>query len=532
MTFTILAILAAQTILGALDNVLHHELTERLPSRPSARRELALHSAREGIYGVLFLIFAWVEPSGVFAAAVLALLLVEVVITIADFIEEDRTRRLPPFERVLHTVLAVLYGTFLALVVPMLVGRVAAPSGVAFVSHGLFSWFFTLASLGVLAFSVRNVIAVQRLGRPRALPLVSPHSGRTVLVTGATGFIGSALVRRLLARGDRVFVLTRDARQSEALFGESVRHVESLSVIPRETRIDAVVNLAGAPVLGLPWTKGRRRALLHSRVELTNGLVDWMGSLQRAPSVLVSGSAIGFYGDRADAVLTEEVEAGRDFAAELCHRWEQAAKRAEAFKTRVVCLRIGLVLDTDGGALPMMVLPVRLGGGAILGSGAQWMSWIARNDLLRMIMNAIDDARWAGPVNAVAPEPVRHADFQRALARTLKRPLLLKVPAWALRFAMGEMSSVLLNSQCVVPARALNLGFAYDTAWAGDALEVQLGAPPPPLPSPDVLLHGTRTPEKTQVQSTEGESDDDHGVRGGAVAVRSQGAGGAGRKRA
>lgn len=532
MTFTILSLLAAQTILGALDNFLHHEITERLPTRPSARRELALHSAREGIYAVLFLIFAWVEPSGLFAAVVLALLLCEVVITIADFIEEDRTRRLPPFERVLHTVLAVLYGTFLALVVPYLAGQVGQANGVAFVSHGLFSWFFTVASIGVLAFSVRNVIAVRRLGQVRPARFVSPHSGRTVLVTGATGFIGAALVERLLARGDRVFVLTRDARQSQALFGDRVRHVEALSVIPRETRIDAVVNLAGAPIIGLPWTRWRRAALRRSRVDLTQALVDWMGSLQRAPAVLVSGSAIGIYGDRGDSILTEEVEPGAGFAAELCRDWEKAALKASGIKTRVVCLRIGLVFDKEGGALPMMALPVRFGVGSIMGSGAQWMSWITRADLLRMIMNAMDDSRFEGAINAVAPEPLRQADFQRALARTLRRPLLLAVPAQLLRLLLGEMSSLFLFSQCVVPSKALSLGFGYDQAWAADALDLQLGAPPRPLPSPDVLLRAPAAPEKTALESNDGESDDDHVVRGGVVAVRTQGTGGTGRKRA
>ncbi|MBP6012265.1 MAG: TIGR01777 family oxidoreductase [Alphaproteobacteria bacterium] len=482
MTLTMLTILALQTLLGALDNVLHHELTERLPSKPSARRELALHSAREGIYGVLFMIFAWVEPSGLAAAAVLALLLSEVAITITDFIEEDRTRRLPPLERALHTVLAVLYGTFLALVVPWLAAQMGQGTGVAFVSHGLFSWFFTCASIGVLAFSVRNIIAVQRLGRARSAPIVSPHSGRTVLVTGATGFIGAALVERLLARGDRVFVLTRDARQSRALFADRVRHVETLAVIPRETRIDAVVNLAGAPIIGLPWTAARKREIWRSRVDLTNNLVDWMGSLQRAPAVLVSGSAIGIYGDRGDTTLNDDAGAGTDFAAMLCLAWEQAAMRAAAYKARVVCLRIGLVLDPSGGPLPMMALPARFGLGAVLGSGMQWMSWIARADLLRMIMNAIDDTRWAGAINAVAPEPLCHADFQRALARTLHRPLFLQAPAWALKLLLGEMSSIFLFSQRVLPETALRLDFAYDVAWAADALDQQLGPPPRPLP--------------------------------------------------
>lgn len=494
MTLTALLILAAQTILGALDNVLHHEITERLPSRPSARRELALHATREAIYAVLFLIFAWVEPSGIFAAIVLTLLVVEVAVTITDFLEEDRTRRLPPFERVLHTVLAVLYGTFLGLTIPWLVAQAMAPTSVAWISHGLLSWFFTLASIGVFAFAIRNAIAVRILGTmvAQSAEPQSP-SGRTVLVTGATGFLGAPLVERLLARGDRVFVVARDARQSRALFGERVTHVERLDTLPRETRIDAIVNLAGAPIIGLPWTRARREQLWRSRIDLTDNLIRWIKTIDHAPAVLVNASAIGYYGDKADAELGEDARAGEGFAADLCRIWEDAAARAEHLGMRVVCLRIGLVLDASGGALPMMALPACFGLGATFGNGQQWMSWIARNDLLRMLLAAIDNPLWHGAINATAPEPIRNADFQRALARVLHRPLLLAAPAWVLRTMLGEMSSIFLFSQRVIPQRAQGLGFTFDVHFAADALALMLGPPPAPLPQ---VIHPARPAAK------------------------------------
>lgn len=474
MTTIMLVLLTLQTLLGALDNVLHHEITERLPSRPSARRELALHSGREFIYGVLFLVFAWVEPSGIAAMAVLALLAVEIVITIADFLEEDRTRKLPPFERVLHTVLAIIYGAFVATVVPWLVWMSAFPTSLTPVDHGLFSWFFTVASIGVFGFAIRNFFAVRALGRHAATVQHVPSSGRTVLVTGGTGFIGSLLVQRLVSRGDRVFALSRDPRQARVVLGHSVQHIESLADLPAETRIDAVVNLAGAPIIGLPWTPGRRRAIRASRIGLTRSLVEWMGTLEKAPAVLVSGSAIGFYGDRADEAMTEAKPAGDGFAADLCRDWETEAFRARALGTRVVCLRTGLVLDTAGGALPMMALPARFGLGAVFGNGKQWMSWITRADLVRMIISALDSTRWEGAINAVAPEPLRHGDFQRAMARALRRPLYLGVPAWVLKLAMGEMSTIFLHSQRVVPQRAQELGFTFDVHWAADALNLLL----------------------------------------------------------
>ncbi|MFN8947347.1 MAG: TIGR01777 family protein, partial [Alphaproteobacteria bacterium] len=189
MTLAMLWLLTFQILFGALDNILHHEITERLPARPSARRELALHSGREASYGILFLLFAWIEPGGLAAMAVMGLLVMEVVITLADFLEEDRTRKLPPFERILHTVLAISYGAFLLLAVPWLVAQAAAPTGFVWVDHGLFSWFLTVASVGVLGFAIRNALAVRALGRMKPAARAAAPSGRSVLVTGGTGFV-------------------------------------------------------------------------------------------------------------------------------------------------------------------------------------------------------------------------------------------------------------------------------------------------------------------------------------------------------
>jgi uncharacterized protein (TIGR01777 family) len=528
MTATVLVMLTLQILFGALDNVLHHELTERLPQRPSARYELTLHSAREAIYGCLFLVFAWMEPQGLFAVAVLMLLGAEIVITLADFLEEDRTRSLPPFERVLHTVLAIFYGGFLISVIPWLATSALAPSTVTFASHGLFSWFFTVSSIGVFAFSIRNAIAVRVLWRHNVETEAHPPSGRTVLVTGGTGFVGSALVARLLARGDRLIVLSRDTRQARVLLGDRVHHIAALTELPVETQIDAVVNLAGAPIIGLPWTASRRKAIWNSRVKGTEALVAWMGTLERAPRVLVSGSAIGFYGDRIDEVLTESAPRGEGFAADLCDAWECAARHATAIGIRVVCLRIGLVLEKRGGALPMMALPARFGLGAVFGNGRQWMSWITRNDLLRLIVSAIDSDRWSGAVNAVAPEPTRHADFQNAIARTFRRPLFLAAPAWALRLGMGEMATIFLHSQRVVPERALAAGFAFDVHWAADALMLLLGPASAGESTLKEPLQSAKPLEETTAEqgTPTGDTYDDHRPRSPAIALRPQGTSG------
>lgn len=469
-----LALITVQALLGALDNLWHHEITERLPARRAARQELALHAVREGLYAFVFLALAWFEWHGSWVLLLGGVFAAEVGVTLADFIVEDRTRRLPRFERVLHTILAINFGAVLAVLAPTFRAWWSEPTALVATDHGLVSWLFTVFALIVALWSLRNALAVLRHRRPAEWirdPLtVGKATGRpTVLVTGATGFIGAHLVRRLVREGSAVLVLARDADRALDRFGPHVTVVTDLAVIDVATRIDAVVNLAGAPILAGWWTRRRREQLRSSRLGVTRGLVELAARLARPPRVLVSASAIGFYGVRGDEVLDERDGGQSIFQAQLCRDWEVAAKAAGTLGVRVVLLRFGLVLGRDGGALPRLALPVRLGLGSVLGRGGQWQSWIHIEDAVRLILHAIETPELQGPVNAVAPEPVTHRDFQRILASTLRRPLWLRVPDRVIRGALGEMAQLLVDGQRVVPARALASGFRFRFPGLGGA---------------------------------------------------------------
>jgi uncharacterized protein (TIGR01777 family) len=477
------ALIIAQALLGAFDNLWHHEITERLPSKRSATRELALHAAREFLYAFLFFAFAWYEWRGLWAALIGAVFVVEVIITLADFIVEDQTRRLPRLERVLHTILAMNVGAVLIVLAPILGEWWSQPTTVRPVAHGAISWIFTVFSAGVLAWSVRNALAVLHHRRPPEWlrnPLktrVTP-SGRTILVTGATGFIGGHLVRRLLANGDAIIVLTRDLDKALDRFGPHARIVTDLGSLQANARIDAVVNLAGEPILGLPWTRTRQVGLLDSRIDTTRALTNLFSRLDRPPGVLVSASAVGFYGVRDDEELDEQAAPQSIFQSKLCQEWEAAAHAAVFLGVRVVALRLGLVLGRDGGALPSLARPVRIGLGAIIGSGHQWVSWIHIDDAVRLIEFALGNRALRGAVNAVAPAPVSHAQFQRELAQTLHRPLWFRVPAWLIRRTLGEMAQLLVDGQRVVPVRAVAAGFVFQYPEVGTALRQLVGCSP------------------------------------------------------
>lgn len=468
---TVLVLLFTQALLGAFDNLWHHEWEARLPQRRSARFELRLHAAREAIYAVLFFGLAWWEWHGAATLLLAGLLVAEVGITLADFLEEDRSRQLPPFERTLHTVLTIGYGLFLAALAPVLWAWWAEPSGWAPTSYGLLSWMFTAAAVGVGAWAVRNAWAVHQLGRvdtnDAALHRGSPlMRGRAAtLVTGATGFVGEALVRNLLLDGERVVVWSRDRRQAQAQFGPAVWVVEDLDDLPPETRLKAIVHLAGARVLGRPWTTRQRGTLMSSRTGTAQALLALMRRLEQVPEVLVAASAVGYYGATPGPhlqPLDEQASAGSgQFQSDLCVAAEHEAMRAAALGVRVVRMRFGVVLGRRGGAYPPQALASRCGFGAMLGDGSQSAPWVHLDDAVGLVQWALRHPRVRGAVNATAPHVPTQAEWTAALAASFGRKVRLQVPRWPLRVAMGEMSGLLLDGQSPVPAMAMAMGYRF-----------------------------------------------------------------------
>lgn len=289
-----------------------------------------------------------------------------------------------------------------------------------------------------------------------------------ILVTGGTGFIGQALLPALHAQGHSLTVLSRDPQRRRV--PEGVRLIDDLdSLAPQPPQ--AVVNLQGENLGAGRWTAERKSAFVKSRVDFTRGLVEHFRRWRQPPRVLVSGSAIGWYGDRGEETLTEASAPGQGFAAELCQRWEAAARLAEPLGVRVACLRIGVVLGLPGGALGQMLTPFRLGLGGRLGSGRQWMSWVHREDLVALIGWLLERDEARGAYNGTAPVPVRNAEFTAALGATLRRPAVLPMPAPMLRLMMGEMAeALLLGGQRVLPERALAEGFHFRFPGLAEAL--------------------------------------------------------------
>jgi len=299
-----------------------------------------------------------------------------------------------------------------------------------------------------------------------------------VTLTGATGLIGRPLVAALRARGAELTVLSRDPERARARLSEPGRApVRALRWDPpREAAPadalrgrDAVINLAGESI-SQRWSARAKRAIRDSRVGGTRSLLAGLAVSEPRPHALVSASAVGYYGAHGEEPLDEDAPAGHDFLAEVCAEWEAEAARAGALGMRVVQLRTGVVLSTGGGALASLLLPFRLGLGGPVAGGRQYMSWIHIADEVALMLAALEDERFSGPINATAPEPVTNGEFSRALGRALHRPALVPVPGPALRLAFGEMAQVITAGARVLPARALVLGFAFAHTHLQEAL--------------------------------------------------------------
>lgn len=295
-----------------------------------------------------------------------------------------------------------------------------------------------------------------------------------LVIAGATGFIGAPLCDELLAQGHALTVLTRSAPR-----GSNSGTRRWLHWTPGTLRdwdaaldgVDGVINLAGEPIADKKWSHSQRRRIEKSRVDATHSLVQACAKSKQKPAFLINASAVGYYGPHGDEILTEENPPGNDFLGSVCQQWEEEARKAEELGMRVVRLRIGLVLGPGGGALPKMAEPFKFFVGGRLGSGKQWMSWIHRDDLIRLIIFAMEHSEARGPVNATSPNPVQNKEFSRVLGQVLHRPAWAPAPAFALKLALGGMADMLLTGQRVVPAAADKLGFQFKHLGLRDALE-------------------------------------------------------------
>ncbi|MDH5479878.1 MAG: TIGR01777 family oxidoreductase [Nitrosomonas sp.] len=283
-----------------------------------------------------------------------------------------------------------------------------------------------------------------------------------ILITGGTGFIGQTLCPTLISAGHSLTIYSRFPGKVRKIFGNQVTSLNSLQSLTDSNHFGAIINLSGAPIFGELWTDERKQFVLDSRIDTTQELIRFIARAQNKPEVLLSGSAIGYYGDQGDTILDETfTTSGNSFSQQLCTQWEEEAEKAKQHGVRVCQLRTGLVIGRNGGFLQSMILPFKLGLGGRMGSGMQWMPWIHINDHIAICQTLIEHTELEGKFNLTAPNPVTNKEFTRILALALRRPAFLPLPAWLLKLLFGEMSQLLLNSQRVIPKRMLESDFQF-----------------------------------------------------------------------
>ncbi len=295
-----------------------------------------------------------------------------------------------------------------------------------------------------------------------------------VLVAGGTGFVGKVLIKQLLADSFQVVILTRNKEQWKSYFNNQVDIVEwkpshKLPDLPILKNIDFVINLAGESIGSGRWTNGKKERILASRIDTTNGIVQAIREGVIVPKALINASAVGYYGPHRDELITERDRNGKDFLANVSQAWEEEANKAKELGTRVVTLRIGVVLGQEG-ALQQMKLPFTFFMGGTIGNGEQWFSWIHIYDLVQMIIFALTNEDIQGPINATSPNPVKMKDFHQILGHVLKRPSWLPVPSFLLRVILGEMADMLVQGQRVIPKKIVDDGYEFTFHTVDEAL--------------------------------------------------------------
>jgi len=282
-----------------------------------------------------------------------------------------------------------------------------------------------------------------------------------ILITGGTGFIGKKLCHFLLDKNHQLTVLSRTPEKVSTLCGKSVQPVNKIVQLTSSDSFDAIINLAGEGIADARWSKNRKQQLLDSRINITKQLISYIEKADVKPKVLISASAIGYYGNRGSTLLTEESLPHEEFSHHLCALWESAAFDAQKQGVRTCIIRTGLVIGDNGGFLKRMLLPFKLGLGGPMGNGNQWMSWIHRADLIAIIDKLLESDTLQGVFNASSPKPVTNNEFTKTLAQVLNRPAFIPIPAFVLKILLGEMSALLIGGQRVIPERLEKAGFEF-----------------------------------------------------------------------
>ncbi|MBR9729247.1 TIGR01777 family oxidoreductase [Shewanella intestini] len=290
-----------------------------------------------------------------------------------------------------------------------------------------------------------------------------------ILITGATGFVGHQLVNALTEH--QLLILSRNPKQAQAKLGAQHQYIDSIFALENLNDIDAVINLAGEPIVGKRWTHEQKQLICDSRWNITSAISQLIKRSEQPPHTFISASAIGYYGRQDDNQLTEDSPPHDEFSHRVCHEWEQLALQAASDKTRVCVTRIGIILGKNGGALAKMLLPFKLGLGGPIGSGKQGFSWIHMSDMVGLLLFLLQHKTASGIFNATAPTPVSQAEFAKKLGHSLHRPTFIPTPTFALRAAMGEMSDLLTHGQFVIPTHALSAGYKFKQPDLLDALK-------------------------------------------------------------